>query len=141
MFDVGPLEMVALIVIAIVVFGPDKLPKMVGEAARTIRKFREFSTNARSDLKKELGPEFENIKFEDLNPKTFARKHLMGEDDELGIKEFGELREDLTRQLRFDDDANGVPSATGPSAHPMLEKKNGTRVQPGERPPYDADAT
>ncbi|NUU26231.1 MAG: Sec-independent protein translocase subunit TatB [Streptomycetaceae bacterium] len=132
--------MVALIVIAIVVFGPDKLPKMVGEAARTIRKFREFSSSARTDLKKELGPEFENIKFEDLNPKTFVRKNLMGDDDELGLKEFGELRADLTKQLSLDDDAGAVrPTAHSMEKHPM--EKNGTRVQPGERPPYDADAT
>ncbi|MCF2532921.1 sec-independent translocase [Yinghuangia soli] len=131
--------MVALIVLAIVIFGPDKLPKMVGEAARTIRKFREFSTNARTDLKKELGPEFENIKFEDLNPKTFVRKNLMGDDDDLGLKEFGDLRQDLTKQLRFDDDAAaGTPSLTK-APHPM--EANGSRVQPGERPPYDADAT
>ncbi|WP_425528033.1 sec-independent translocase [Yinghuangia seranimata] len=128
--------MVALIVLAIVIFGPDKLPKMVGEAARTIRKFREFSSNARSDLQKELGPEFENIKFEDLNPKTFVRKNLMGDDDALGLKEFGDIRQDLTKQLRFEDDVNG---SAKPAAHPM--EKNGTRVQPGERPPYDADAT
>ncbi len=140
MFDVGPLEMVALIVLAIVIFGPDKLPKMVGEAARTIRKFREFSTNARSDLKKELGPEFENIKFEDLNPKTFVRKNLMGDDDDLGLKELGDLRHDLTRQLSLDhDDVGGSSGGTRSVAHPM--EKNGSRVQPGERPPYDLDAT
>lgn len=137
MFDVGPLEMVALIVLAIVIFGPDKLPKMVGEAARTIRKFREFSSNARTDLKKELGPEFENIKFEDLNPKTFVRKNLMGDGDDLGLKEFGDLRQDLTKQLRFDDAA--APPSLTKTPHPM--EANGTRVQPGERPPYDADAT
>lgn len=136
MFDVGPLEMVALIVLAIVVFGPDKLPKMVGEAARTIRKFREFSTNARTDLKKELGPEFEDLKLEDLNPKTFVRKNLMGDDDDLGFKELGELRHDLTKQLSLDHDDSG---AVRPIAHPM--EKNGSRVQPGERPPFDLDAT
>jgi sec-independent protein translocase protein TatB len=132
-FDVGPLEMVALVVIAIVIFGPDKLPKMVAEAMRTVRKFREFSHSARDDLKKELGPEFENIKFEDLNPKTFVRKNLMGDDDALGLKELDGLRTDLTKQLRFEDDA--------PLAKPNPMEKNGTRVQPGERPPFDADAT
>lgn len=137
MFDVGPLEMVALIVLAIVIFGPDKLPRMVGEAARTIRKFREFSSNARTDLKKELGPEFENLSLDDLNPKTFVRKNLMGDDDDLGLKDLGELRHDLTKQLSLDD--ADIAASPARAAHPM--EKNGTRVQPGERPPYDADAT
>ncbi|MGA4540211.1 sec-independent translocase [Uniformispora flossi] len=140
MFDVGPLEMVALVVLAVVIFGPDKLPKMVAEAARTIRKFREFSNSAREDLQKELGPEFQNIKFEDLNPKTFVRKNLMGDDDAFGLKELGQMGTDLSKDLRFDPNTDvGTGTAAKPSAISM--EKNTARVQPGERPPFDLDAT
>ena len=132
MFDVGPLEMVALIVLAIVIFGPDKLPKMVGDAARTIRKFREFSNNARADLKKELPTEFQDLKLEDLNPKTFVRKNLLGDDD-LGMRE---LKSDLTKQLSLDDD---VPAQR--SGDPQVATPRNGHVRPGERPPFDADAT
>lgn len=145
MFDVGPLEMVALVVLAVIIFGPDKLPKMVAEAARTIRKFREFSNNAREDLQKELGPEFQNIKFEDLNPKTFVRKNLMGDDDAFGLKELGQMGTDLSKDLRFDPntdvgtDTGTVGTGSKPSAISM--EKSSARVQPGERPPFDLDAT
>ncbi|MET7300304.1 sec-independent translocase [Embleya sp. NPDC005575] len=145
MFDVGAPEMVALVILAIVIFGPEKLPKMIGDVARTIRKFREFSSGARADLKKELGPEFQNMHLEDLNPKTFVRKNLMGDgDDDLGIRE---LRDSLGKDFEeikglasgspYDPD---VPDTS--YSPPSLQKKAaGPRVEPGERPPYDADAT
>jgi len=146
-FDVGAPEMIALVLLAIVIFGPEKLPKMIGDLTRTIRKFKEFSSGARADLKKELGPEFQDMHLEDLNPKTFVRKNLMGDGtgDEFGIKELrdslGKDFEDikgLTSGSPYEPDvpkqSYGPPSLTkGAAATP--------RVQPGERPPYDADAT
>lgn len=83
--DIGPLELVTLVVLAVLVFGPDKLPKMIQDVTRTIRKIREFSESAKADIRDELGPEFKDFEFEDLNPKTFLRKQL--DNDELGLKE------------------------------------------------------
>ena len=84
--DIGPLELVALGILAVFVFGPDKLPKLIQDVSRFIRKIREFSDSAKADIRSELGPEFKDFEFEDLNPKTFVRKQLM-DDDDLGLKE------------------------------------------------------
>lgn len=145
MFDVGAPEMIALVVLAIVIFGPEKLPKMIGDLARTVRKFREFSSGARADLKKELGPAFQDMHLEDLNPKTFVRKNLMGDGDgdEFGIKE---LRDSLGKDF---EDIKGLTSGSPYEpdvprqsySPPSLTKGAAPRIQPGERPPYDADAT
>jgi sec-independent protein translocase protein TatB len=125
-FDIGPLEWLSLIVLGIVLFGPDKLPSMARNAARTLQQFREFTQGAREDLKRELGPEFDGIKLEDLNPKTFVRKNLLGEDDPFGLHEIQTLNEDF--KLTLDERA--------PAALTADEK-----LAPGERPPFDADAT
>lgn len=125
-FDIGPLEWLSLIVLGIVLFGPDKLPTMAKNAARTLQQFREFTQGAREDLKKELGPEFDGLKLEDLNPKTFVRKNLLGEDDPFALREIQTLNEDF--KLSLDD--------RSPAAPPPVEK-----LAPGERPPFDADAT
>lgn len=50
MFDVGPLEMVTLVVLAVVVFGPDKLPHVTAKAARTLREVRAFRDATREEL-------------------------------------------------------------------------------------------
>jgi sec-independent protein translocase protein TatB len=157
-FDIGPLELVALVVLAVLVFGPDKLPKVIQDTMAFIRKVREFSDSAKEDIRRELGPEFKDFEFEDLNPKTFIRKNLMSDEDEYGLKELKDIRGsfDLRKEMAEVTDAvNGVePGAAaaaagsaaggsagaGPSAAPdRLRKRD--RLDPDEPPPFDADAT
>jgi sec-independent protein translocase protein TatB len=91
-FDVSPLEVVALAVIAVFIFGPDKLPKMITEAMRFLRRIKEFSSSATQDIRNELGPGFEEFDFQDLNLKTFMRKQLTVHGDEYGMKDVQDLR-------------------------------------------------
>lgn len=107
--DIGALELLTLGVLAVLVFGPDKLPKLIQDVTRTIRKIREFSDSAKEDIRSELGPQFKDFEFEDLNPKTFVRKQLMDGNDDLGLKEIREsfdLRKDLSDVT---DAVNGRP--------------------------------
>lgn len=156
--DIGALELVTLIVLAVLVFGPDKLPKVVQDVSRFIRKVREFSDSAKEDIRSELGPEFKDFEFEDLNPKTFIRKQLDGNED---LSELKELRStfDLRKEMNDVADAvNGREAAPAPSPTPSpaaapaaapaavngsppdLMKKQDKPAAP-ERPPYDSDAT
>ncbi|RKN47084.1 sec-independent translocase [Streptomyces hoynatensis] len=120
-FDIGSLEFITLVVLAILVFGPEKLPKMIQDAARVLRKIREFSDSAKQDIRAELGPEFKDFEFEDLNPRTFARKHLLDNDD-LGLKE-------LTSSLDMRQELSEVADAVNgrPATRPSLAKGNGAR--------------
>ncbi|MCX5560535.1 sec-independent translocase [Streptomyces sp. NBC_00038] len=141
--DIGPLELVALIVLAVLVFGPDKLPKLIQDVTRTIRKIREFSESAKADIREELGPEFKDFEFEDLNPKTFIRKQL--DNDELGLKE---IRNgfDLKKEMADVTDAvhgresESSSSSSGGSVD-MTKKREKLELSKDERPPFDADAT
>jgi len=105
-FDIGPLKLVALVIIAVVVFGPDKLPKLVADAMRLLRTIREFSDGAKQDIRKELGPDFDGFEFEDLNPRTFVRKQLAVHVDALGLGEVRDLKGDV-------DDEHPADGATG----------------------------
>ena len=163
-FDIGPLELVALVVLAVLAFGPDKLPKVIQDTMAFIRKVREFSDSAKDDIRRELGPEFKDFEFEDLNPKTFIKKNLMSEDDEFGLKEIrnsldlrkemaevGELRNslDLRKEMAEVTDAvNGVepgaaaaPAASTESSATPDRLRKRDRLDPGEPPPFDSDAT
>ncbi|MFG3013306.1 sec-independent translocase [Streptomyces cinerochromogenes] len=152
--DIGPLELVTIIVLAVLVFGPDKLPKVIQDVMRTVRKIREFSESAKQDIRNELGPEFKDFEFEDLNPKTFIRKQL--DNDELGLKE---IRNgfDLKKEMAEVTDAvhgrdGGASSSPSSPSSPSSSSpsSSGGRVDmtkkpetPGDddRPPFDADAT
>ncbi|MDX3767597.1 MULTISPECIES: Sec-independent protein translocase TatB [unclassified Streptomyces] len=89
--DIGPLEVVTLIVLAVILVGPDKLPKMVSDTVRILRKLREFSQSAQASIRDELPAELKDLNLDDLNPKAFMAKNLLG-DQSLGL---GDLTADL----------------------------------------------
>jgi sec-independent protein translocase protein TatB len=150
--DIGPLELVTIVVLAVLVFGPDKLPKVIQDVMRTIRKIREFSENAKDDIRTELGPDFKDFEFEDLNPKTFIRKHI--DSDDLGLAEIRngfDLKKEMaevTDAVNGHDTSASTPSASSSSSSSPASA--GGRVDmtkpaedsgPQDRPPFDADAT
>ncbi|MFD5449674.1 sec-independent translocase [Streptomyces sp. NPDC003470] len=146
--DIGALELVTLVVLAVLVFGPDKLPKVIQDVTRTIRKIREFSDSAKRDIREELGPEFKDFEFEDLNPKTFIRKQL--DNDELGLKEIRNTFDLKKEMAEVTDAVHGRESETSPSTSSGgaidMTKKIDMAKKPeaparDDRPPFDADAT
>ncbi len=131
MFNIGPLEFVVLAAVALIVFGPDRLPELAKDAARMLRALREVAQGARSQLNSELGPEFADFDLSSLNPRTAIKNALLGDDD------FGSLNptESIQRALRGEDDPVPPPAVdlSKPAATPPLA--------PGERPPIDPEAT
>ncbi|MEU0054333.1 sec-independent translocase [Streptomyces sp. NPDC006184] len=148
--DIGPLELLTIIVLAVLVFGPDKLPKVIQDVTRTIRKIREFSESAKHDIRQELGPEFKDFEFEDLNPKTYLRKQLDNED--LGLKEIRNGFDLKKEMAEVTDAVNGRDSgsSTTSSSSSSTSVPSGGRIDmtkkpevagADERPVFDADAT
>jgi len=84
MFGVGLPEMAVIALVAVIVFGPDKLPDYARQAGRMVRQIRKFAQAAQDDLRNELGPEYADLKLTDLDPRQAIRKHIleaMDEDD------------------------------------------------------------
>jgi sec-independent protein translocase protein TatB len=117
-FDLSIGKLLVLAVLALIVFGPNELPKMASQVGKALRDLRKIADGAKNDLREGLGPEFQDFEIEDLNPKRFLQKHLF-------------------------DDANGTNGANGAtaSAQPPRQGRSSTLLAPGERPPFDADAT
>lgn len=111
MFDVGIGEALVLVVLALIIFGPDQLPKAAAQAGRALRQLRTMANSAKQDLQDGLGPEFADFDVNDLNPRRFVRKHLF---------------EDL-------DGPSDPSSSYKTNDQPLLPF--------GERPPYDPEAT
>ncbi|MCP9962079.1 sec-independent translocase [Streptomyces somaliensis] len=141
--DIGGLEVLTLVILAVLIWGPDKLPQLIQDISRFIRKIRAFSESAKQDIRSELGPEFKDFEFEDLNPKAFIRKQLAENHD---LRDIQELRGSFDLRKEIDDVAGavrGTPASASPaptSAAPDPLRKRET-PEAAERPPFDADAT
>ncbi|MEV7018980.1 sec-independent translocase [Streptomyces sp. NPDC093991] len=141
--DIGPLELVTLIVLAVLIFGPEKLPKVIQDVSRTIRKIRDFSESAKQDIRQELGPEFKDFEFEDLNPKRYIRKQL--DNDDLGLKEIRngfDLKKEMAEVADAVHGRDADPSSSSaPSGGRVDMTKKPERPAADDRPPFDMDAT
>ena len=84
MFGIGLPEMAVIALVAVLVFGPDRLPDLARQAGRFLRQMRNLANAARDDLRAELGPEFSDLELRDLDPRAIVRKHIMEamEDDD-----------------------------------------------------------
>jgi sec-independent protein translocase protein TatB len=77
LFDLSFTKLLVLAVIAVVIFGPDQLPRVAVQAGRALRELRRLTEGARNDLREGLGPEFADFDLSDLQPRQFVRKHLL----------------------------------------------------------------
>lgn len=124
MFDLSITKILILAVLGLMIFGPEQLPRMAAQAGQALRDLRKLADKASSDLRENLGPEYADFDFNDLNPRNFVRKHLLD-------------------PMSDDEDAypwNG--SAEVPGEPDYLDASAQVAVlDVGEIPPYDSEAT
>ena len=84
MFDIGIGEIALIAVIALLVFGPDRLPKAAADAGRWVRNLREMASGARKDLADSAGLDFSEAmdtvrSLQDLHPRRLASSLMSDE--------------------------------------------------------------
>jgi sec-independent protein translocase protein TatB len=118
-FDLDLPKLLFLGVVALIVFGPERLPGMAAQAGRALRELRRMADGA----KENLGPEFSQFDLADINPKNFVRKHLLDE-------------------LTGDPVVIGGNGSNGNNTATLASRASSViRLLPGETPPYDNEAT
>ncbi len=83
MFGIGLPELMVIAIVAVVVFGPDRLPEYARQAGRFVRQLRNLAQSAQTQLRDELGPEYADLRLADLDPRQAIRKHILEAMDDL----------------------------------------------------------
>jgi len=148
-FDLSITKLLVLAVLALIIFGPNELPKIASQAGRVLRDLRRIAEGAKADLRDGLGPEFQDFDFEDLNPRRFVQKHLLDEGAGDGAQSlFNDLRSTSeTISTGLNDALNGrqvpagpaVQAADGATATATMTER--AELRDGEEPPFDFEAT
>ena len=140
LLDINAPEFILLLVIAVILFGPERLPDLARKAARLLRYLRTVAGSAQQQLSKELGPEFENVDFRDLNPKAFVQKHLL-DDVEPIIADVRSEVSDVSKTIKSSSAADGESiNSKDHSAGGPQDVVNGSSKSQAFTP-FDVEAT
>ncbi|OMG57937.1 Sec-independent protein translocase subunit TatB [Tessaracoccus sp. ZS01] len=130
MFGISATDLVIILVLAVLMFGPEKLPEYSRKAARLFVFFRDVANNAKTTLATELGPEYADLELRDLHPKAFIAKQL---------REEVALIEDAKRELLEAQDTLKSTAAEVKSAANVNALKNAAADGSAlDEPPADA---
>lgn len=72
-------ELLVLLVLAAFLIGPERLPQYAEQVARLVRRVRAATTGARSRLRDELGPEFEDVDWSQFDPRRYDPRRIVRE--------------------------------------------------------------
>ena len=87
--NIGWGEMLVLVVVGLVILGPERLPDAIRWTSNALRQARDYLSGATSSLREELGPEFDDLreplaelqKLRGMSPRAALTKHLFDGDD------------------------------------------------------------
>lgn len=96
--SVGWGELLILLIAGLVILGPERLPGAVTWAMKSLRQVREYASGATSQLKDDLGPEFEDFRkplaelneLRGMTPRSIITKHLLDGDESFFTGKFDE---------------------------------------------------
>src|SRR5215203_6936177 len=111
MFGIGYQEMFIVLVVAMVIFGPKRLPELAGQVGRWVRDFRRMSSDLTGEFEKTLA-EVDEVK------KTFKRE-LQGIQDEVegvGKSARGDLKKSATKAVADGKKSPSLASKKGAAA-------------------------
>ncbi|OBJ54221.1 Sec-independent protein translocase protein TatB [Mycobacterium asiaticum] len=132
--NIGWGEMLVLVVVGLVVLGPERLPGAIRWTAGALRQARDYLSGVSNQLREDMGPEFDDLrgqlgelqKLRGMTPRAALTKHLLDGDDSIFTG-------------NFDKPTSNTPAP--PAQEPAAESTPSAPAPPPERTPFDTDAT
>ena len=96
-FGINGSEFLVIILVAVIVVGPQRLPEYTRKLTQLVRQLRVFLDNARSQIAEEVGPEMADLDLSSLDPRQYDPRKIVR--DALG-EDIDAIREDLAHPFR-----------------------------------------
>lgn len=79
MFDINGWEFIVLLILGIVILGPERLPGYATKLAQLARQLKVMAQNAQEQLKEQMGPEFEEVDWKQYDPRQYDPRRIIRE--------------------------------------------------------------
>ncbi|PFG33736.1 Sec-independent protein translocase TatB [Sanguibacter antarcticus] len=139
MFGINGGELIIILVLAVLVIGPERLPGYAEQLATLVRRGKGFLAEAKVKVTEELGPEIGDVDWAQLDPRRYDPRRIVRD----------ALLEDTVLDPRTKKTKTGAGPAGGAAAaatgvgltkaaaRPAPEQ----RLEAGAPAPFDAEAT
>lgn len=127
--DIGLDKLLVVLVIALFLVGPEKLPRYAEGFAKLLKRGAEIARGAKDRVTAEMGPEFTEADWQKLDPRQYDPRRI--------------IREALLEEPVLTSSsavAGPAPTAAGVLAAAQVPRAR-PRLEPGALPPFDAEAT
>ncbi len=112
MFGINLGEFTVIAVIALIVIGPERLPKYAEQLGRLVREGRKMALGLREQVREEIGPEFDDVDWRKLDPRQYDPRRIV---------------KDALRDT-FEDDVKPQSSKTGRSSGAVGASSGATAI-------------
>ena len=78
-FNLTSTEIVLLVLLALIVLGPRRLPHYAARLAQLVRQLRDLAEGAKGQIREEMGPAFDDIDWRQLDPRQYDPRRIVRE--------------------------------------------------------------
>ena len=124
MFGITSWKLLILLVAAMVLIGPERMPEYLAKLRTFVRQARDMANGAKGNLKDQLGPDFEDIDWRQYDPRQYDPRKII-------------------RQALLEDESSEESLEQAPylGHDGIASHEDHRRWDPDRVTPYDVDAT
>ena len=79
MFGLTFEKLLLIAVLAVFIVGPDRLPQFAATLGKAVRWVRDFADGAKTRVRDEMGPEFDEVDWKKLDPRQYDPRRIIRE--------------------------------------------------------------
>ncbi|HET7305594.1 MAG TPA: preprotein translocase subunit TatA [Segeticoccus sp.] len=122
-FDINGWEFIILAALGVIVLGPERIPEYAAKLARLVKQVRGMAEAAKSQLRDQMGPEFDDVDWEQFDPRRYDPRRIVRD------------------ALLPDDEADDGPRSGQQDGEPRMRRAGPVRHDPSLPTPFDTEAT
>ncbi|WP_246475863.1 twin-arginine translocase TatA/TatE family subunit [Brevibacterium renqingii] len=145
-------EMVILVVVALVVIGPKRLPEYAQKLRELVRQMRRMAEGAKDSVRRDFGDDFKDVDWQKLDPRQYDPRRIVREalvEEDAAIRESKRREHSALESSDPETDAADIETSSGKTAAEVRREQSPIeRFQaqidlrdPSVGAPFDPEAT